>query len=68
MGAGIVLDEHLLTNGSRDQDYNGGGELTGERGPLLDGHLPRTKWLTATARIRACSSQAMIVATHQAFS
>ena len=39
MGAGIVLDEHLLTNGSRDQDYNGGGELTfsGERGVLLDG-------------------------------
>ena len=36
VGAGIVLDEHLSTNGSRDQDYNGGGELTlsGERGPL----------------------------------
>jgi hypothetical protein len=37
VGAGIVLDEHLLTNGSRDQDYNGGGELTfsGEReGPI----------------------------------
>src|SRR5690242_10666253 len=28
VGAGIVLDEHLLTNGSRDQDYNGGGEFT----------------------------------------
>ena len=28
LGAGIVLDEHLLTDGSRDQDYNGGGELT----------------------------------------
>ena len=28
VGAGVVLDEHLLTNGSRDQDYNGGGELT----------------------------------------
>src|SRR5208337_3863890 len=34
VGAGIVLDEHLLTDGSRDQDYNGGGELSfsGERG------------------------------------
>ena len=28
LGAAIVLDEHLLTNGSRDQDYNGGGEVT----------------------------------------
>jgi hypothetical protein len=28
VGAGIVLDEHLLTHGSRDQDYNGGGEFT----------------------------------------
>ncbi|HXI68617.1 MAG TPA: hypothetical protein VNH41_11810, partial [Steroidobacteraceae bacterium] len=37
VGVGIVLDEHLLTNGSRDQDYNGGGEFTfsGERtGPI----------------------------------
>jgi len=28
IGAGFVLDEHLLTNASRDQDYNGGGEVT----------------------------------------
>jgi hypothetical protein len=28
VGAGLVLDEHLLTDASRDQDYNGGGELT----------------------------------------
>lgn len=28
VGAGLVLDEHLLTDGTRDQDYNGGGELT----------------------------------------
>ncbi len=28
LGAGLVLDEHLLTDASRDQDYNGGGELT----------------------------------------
>jgi Uncharacterized protein conserved in bacteria (DUF2219) len=28
VGVGVVLDEHLLTNGSRDQDYNGGGEFT----------------------------------------
>ncbi|MBV9317260.1 MAG: lipid A deacylase LpxR family protein, partial [Gammaproteobacteria bacterium] len=28
IGAGIVLDEHLLTNGRRDEDYNGGGEVT----------------------------------------
>ena len=28
IGAGIVLDEHIFTNGSRDQDYDGGGEVT----------------------------------------
>jgi Uncharacterized protein conserved in bacteria (DUF2219) len=28
VGVGLVLDEHLLTDGTRDQDYNGGGELT----------------------------------------
>jgi hypothetical protein len=28
VGGGLVLDEHILTNGSRDQDYNGGGEFT----------------------------------------
>jgi hypothetical protein len=28
VGAGLVLDEHLLTDGSRDQDYDGGGEVT----------------------------------------
>ena len=45
VGAGLVLDEHLLTNGSRDRDYSGGGELTlsGQRagvlGRLLDGAL-----------------------------
>ena len=34
VGIGIVLDEHLLTDASRDHDYNGGGEVTlsGERG------------------------------------
>ncbi|HTT38322.1 MAG TPA: lipid A deacylase LpxR family protein [Burkholderiales bacterium] len=42
VGAGLVLDEHLLTDGSRDQDYNGGGEVTisgqhaGLPGRLLD--------------------------------
>ena len=43
VGAGIVLDEHLLTNGSRDQDYNGGGELTfsGERGGPIGRALDR---------------------------
>ncbi len=43
VGAGIVLDEHLLTNGSRDQDYNGGGELTfsGERGGFIGRTLDR---------------------------
>jgi Uncharacterized protein conserved in bacteria (DUF2219) len=41
-GAGLVLDEHLLTDGARDQDYDGGGELTfsgqhtGLPGRLLD--------------------------------
>ncbi|MHB8814299.1 MAG: lipid A-modifier LpxR family protein [Steroidobacteraceae bacterium] len=28
IGAGFVLDEHVLTDASRDQDYNGGGEVT----------------------------------------
>ncbi len=28
VGAGIVFDEHLLTDGKRDEDYNGGGEVT----------------------------------------
>jgi len=28
IGAGLVLDEHVLTDASRDQDYNGGGEIT----------------------------------------
>jgi hypothetical protein len=28
VGGELVLDEHILTNGARDQDYNGGGELT----------------------------------------
>lgn len=37
VGAGVVLDEHLLTDASRDQDYNGGGEVTlsGGRGGIL---------------------------------
>jgi hypothetical protein len=34
IGAGFVLDEHLLTDASRDQDYNGGGEVT------QSGHSP----------------------------
>jgi len=43
VGAGIVFDEHLLTNGSRDQDYNGGGEVTfsGERGGPIGRALDR---------------------------
>jgi hypothetical protein len=43
VGAGIVLDEHLLTDGPRDQDYNGGGELTfsGERGGAIGRALDR---------------------------
>ena len=28
VGAGIVFDEHLLTDGKKDEDYNGGGEVT----------------------------------------
>ena len=45
IGGGIVLDEHILTHGSADQDYNGGGQITlsDERGgPVrrgLDGLL-----------------------------
>lgn len=43
VGLGIVLDEHLLTNGARDQDYNGGGEVTlpGRRKGLLGRSLDR---------------------------
>jgi hypothetical protein len=43
VGAGIVFDEHLLTDGSRDQDYNGGGEVTfsGERGGPIGRALDR---------------------------
>ncbi len=43
VGIGIVLDEHLLTDGSRDQDYNGGGEMTlsGERADPLGRALDR---------------------------
>lgn len=42
VGAGLVLDEHLLTDGSSDRDYNGGGEVTlsglhgGPLGRVLD--------------------------------
>jgi hypothetical protein len=45
IGAGLVLDEHLLTDAQRDEDYNGGGELTfsgphtGPLGRALDGAL-----------------------------
>lgn len=45
LGAGIVFDEHLLTDGNRDQDYNGGGEITlsgesgGAVGRVIDGAL-----------------------------
>jgi hypothetical protein len=43
VGAGFVLDEHLLTDASRDQDYNGGGEVTlsGRRGGILGRMLDR---------------------------
>jgi len=37
VGGALVLDEHIFTHGSADQDYNGGGEVTfsGERsGPI----------------------------------
>lgn len=43
VGAGIVFDEHLLTDGSRDEDYNGGGELrfSGESGGPIGRALDR---------------------------
>ncbi len=43
VGAGIVFDEHLLTDASRDEDYNGGGELTfsGESGGPIGRALDR---------------------------
>lgn len=43
IGAGLVLDEHLLTDGARDQDYNGGGEVTlsGRRSGIVPRMLDR---------------------------
>jgi len=43
LGGSIVLDEHLLTNGSRDEDYDGGGEVTlsGHRAGLVGRTLDR---------------------------
>ena len=43
LGASLVFDEHILTNGSRDQDYDGGGEVTfsGERSGALGRTLDR---------------------------
>jgi hypothetical protein len=43
VGAGLVLDEHLLTDGARDQDYNGGGEVTfsGRRAGFIGRTLDR---------------------------
>jgi len=43
IGGGIIFDEHILTNGSRDEDYNGGGEVTfsGRRTGPLGGALDR---------------------------
>ena len=43
IGAGLVLDEHLLTDGARDQDYNGGGEVTlsGQRSEVVGRMLDR---------------------------
>jgi hypothetical protein len=40
VGAGLVLDEHLLTDGARDEDYNGGGEIT-----LSGRHAGPPAWL-----------------------
>lgn len=43
VGAGIVFDEHLLTDAARDEDYNGGGEITfsGESGGPIGRALDR---------------------------
>jgi hypothetical protein len=43
LGGGIVFDEHVLTDGARDADYDGGGEVTlsGERGGFLGRALDR---------------------------
>lgn len=43
VGAGLVLDEHLLTDASRDEDYNGGGEVTlsGPRAGIVGRMLDR---------------------------
>jgi len=43
LGGGIVFDEHLLTDGTRDEDYDGGGEVTlsGQRAGLLGRTLDR---------------------------
>lgn len=43
VGAGIVFDEHLLTDGTKDEDYDGGGEVTfsGKRGGPIGRALDR---------------------------
>jgi len=43
LGGGIVFDEHVLTDGSRDEDYDGGGEVTlsGQRGGVIGRVLDR---------------------------
>jgi hypothetical protein len=43
LGGGIVFDEHVLTNGTRDEDYAGGGEITlsGLRGGIVGRALDR---------------------------
>jgi len=38
-GSPLVLDEHLLTEGVHDRDYDGGGEGSHFR-PVSDGHWP----------------------------
>ncbi|HLW23245.1 MAG TPA: hypothetical protein VKT22_02655, partial [Steroidobacteraceae bacterium] len=51
VGAGVVFDEHLLTDGSRDRDYNGGGEVafSGERGGPIGRVLDRALGLVDNA-------------------
>lgn len=58
VGGGIVLDEHLLTDGSRDQDYNGGAEVT-----LSGQHAGPAAWLDhalALVDLATCPSERFV--------
>jgi Outer membrane protein LpxR len=69
VGAGFVLDEHLLTDASRDQDYNGGGEVTlsGRRGGVVGRVLDRALGLADRASCRFAAIPALQGRSDHAF-